>query len=194
MRLLRVAGLPALALALSIGPAQPAVAQINTAVTVTDVQRLQDDIYDATRDITQLRSRDSVLASQLERDLDDVRDDIGYLKVKLRRNESIARSEFSDVRDRIDNIRSRARGDSTEARDRHPAAGSPSDRQPPPVTGRAHNPKEIPVDHEFDIRLPSGLSSQTALVEDRCEATTMVDLRDGEKILVPAGSIVRGTV
>ena len=49
MRLLKLAGLPALALALSIGSAQPAVAQFNTAVTTTDVQRLQDDIYDATR-------------------------------------------------------------------------------------------------------------------------------------------------
>ena len=32
------------------------------------------------------------------------------------------------------------------------------------------------------------------MVEDRFEATTMVDLRDGDQILVPAGSIVRGTV
>ena len=194
MRLLKLAGWPALTLALSIGSAQPAVAQFNTAVTVTDVQRLQDDITDATRDVGQLRSRDSLLASQLERELDDARDDVGYLKVKLRKNESIARTELADVRDRIDNIRRRARGDSTDAKDRHPAADSTSDRQPPPATGRAHNPNEVPVDTEFDIRLQSRLSSQTAMVEDRFEATTMVDLRDGDRILVPAGSLVRGTV
>ena len=194
MRLLKLAGLPALTLALSIGSVQPAVAQSNTAVTATDVQRLQDDINDATRDIAQLRSRDSVLAAQLERELDDARDDIGYLKVQLRRNESIARSEFADVRERIEKIRSRARGDSTDARDRQPATDAASDRQPPPVTGRAHHPNEIPVDTEFDVRLQTRLSSDTAMVEDRFEATTMVDLRDGERILVPAGSLVRGTV
>ena len=38
------------------------------------------------------------------------------------------------------------------------------------------------------------MSSDTAAVEDRFEATTVVDLRDGERVLVPAGSIVRGTV
>jgi hypothetical protein len=189
-----LAGLPALALALSIGSARPAVAQFNTAVTTTDIQRLQDDISDATRDIAQMRSRDSLLASQLDRELDDARDDVGYLKVKLRKNESIARSEFADVRDRIENIRSRARGDSTDPRDRQPATDSSRDRQLPPVTGRARNPNEIPVDTEFDVRLQSRLSSDTAMVEDRFEATTVVDLRDGDRILVPAGSIVRGTV
>jgi hypothetical protein len=192
MRLLTLAGLPALVLALSIGSAEPAVAQFNTAVTATDVQRLQDDISDATRDIAQMRSRDSVLASQLERELDDARDDVGYLKVKLRKNESIARSEFADVRDRIEHIRGRARGDSTDARDRRPATDPIGER--PPATGRPHNPNEIPVDTEFDVRLQTRLSSDTALVEDRFEATTVVDLRDGDRILVPAGSIVRGTV
>ena len=123
MRFLKLAGLPALALALSIGLARPAAAQFNTAVTTTDVQRLQDSIYDAARDIAQVRSHDSVLASQLERELDDARDEAIYLKVKLRKNEPIARTEFAEVRDRIENIRSRARGDSA-------GVYTPPDRQP----------------------------------------------------------------
>jgi hypothetical protein len=200
MRLLKLAGLPVFALALGVGLAQPAEAQFNTAVTTTDVQRLQDNIYDAARDIAQVRNRDSILASQLERELDDARDEAIYLKVKLRKNEPVARSEFADVRDRIENIRSRARGDSAGAYtlpDRNPpAADANSDRQPSPAptTGRAHNANEIPVDTEFDVRLQTPLSSRTAQVEDRFEATTMVDLRDGDRILVPAGSVVRGIV
>ena len=75
MRFLKSAGVPALALALISGLAQPAEAQFNTAVTTTDVQRLQDGIYDAARDVAQVRSRDSILASQLERELDDTRDE-----------------------------------------------------------------------------------------------------------------------
>ena len=200
MRCLKLAGLPALAMALSIGLAQPAAAQFNAPVTTTDVQRLQDSIYDATRDIAQVRSRDSALASQLESELDDARDEAIYLKVKLRKNEPIARSDVADVRDRIENIRSRARGDSvgpytppgrnTPATDANPDGQS----RPAPTTSRAQNANEIPVGTEFDVRLQTPLSSRTAQVEDRFEATTMVDLRDGDRILVPAGSTLRGAV
>src|SRR5215213_9213922 len=96
----------------------PAAAQ---TVTNSDIQRLQDAAYDASRDIGQIRSRDSATASQLESELDDARDEIVYLKVKLRKNEPIARSDYADVRDRIDNIRSRARGD---ANGRYSTSGS----------------------------------------------------------------------
>jgi hypothetical protein len=198
MRFLKSAGLPVFALALSIGLAQPAAAQFD--VTTTDVQRLQDSIYDATRDIAQVRSRDSALASQLERELDDARDEAIYLKVKLRKNEPIARSEVADVRDRVENIRSRARGDSvgsyTPPVRNTPATDANRDGQsrPAPTTGRARNANEIPVGTEFDVRLQTPLSSKTAQVEDRFEATTLVDLRDGDRILVPAGSTLRGVV
>ena len=80
-------------------------------VSTADVQRLQDTIYDASREVSQVRSRDAALASQLQAELDEAREDAIYLKVKLRRNETIARSDYSDVRDKIENIRSRARGD-----------------------------------------------------------------------------------
>jgi hypothetical protein len=181
-----------MAVALAFGVAASASAQ--SSVTSSDIQRLQDTIYDASRDIAQARSRDSALASQLQGELDDARDETVYLKVKLRRNEPIARSEYSDVRDRIENIRSRARGDS--AGGYTPPAGSRSEpvaSAPPPV--RSQNPNEIPVGTEFDVRLQTPLSSKTAQVEDRFEATTMVDLQDERgRVLVPAGSVMRGVV
>ena len=52
----------------------------------------------------------------------------------------------------------------------------------------------MPVGTEFDVRLVNSLSSGTAQVEDRFEATTMVDLKEGERVLVPAGSTMRGVV
>jgi hypothetical protein len=73
-------------------------------------------------------------------------------------------------------------------------AGTVGDSRPAPTTGRARNANEIPVETEFDVRLQSSLNSKTAQVEDRFEATTMVDLRDGDRILVPAGSTLRGVV
>src|SRR5258705_2431732 len=188
--------LPAvLALALSVA----ASAAGQSSVTTADIQRLQDTIYDASRDISQARSRDSALASQLQGELDDARDETVYLKVKLRRNEPISRSEYSDVRDRIENIRSRARGDS--AGGYTPPAGSRSDGVYTPPAGsrsepvRSQNPNEIPVGTEFDVRLQNPLSSKTSQVEDRFDATTMVDLLDERgRVLVPSGSVMRGVV
>ena len=196
MKLIRF-GPVVLALAFALGLVRPAAAVQIRSVTSTDIQRLQDTIYDAQRDVSQLRGRDASLASQLQAELDDARDEATYLKVKLRRNEPIASTEYAEVRDRIDNIRSRARGDSTGGYT--PPAGSRSepDRVPPssPETVRSRNPNEISVGTEFDVRLQNPLSSKTAQPEDRFEATTMVDLQDERgRVLVPAGSTMRGVV
>ena len=195
MKLLRLLG----AVILAAGVAAPAGAQ--SSVTSADIQRLQDVSYEASRDVAQARTRDAVLTSQLQAELDDARDEVIYLKVKLRRNEPISRGDYNDVRDRIENIRSRARGDS--AGGYTPPAGSRSEpvQSPPPsppqapTSRRAQNPNEVPVGTEFDVRLQTLLSSKTAQVEDRFEATTMVDLLDERgRALVPSGSVMRGVV
>ncbi len=198
---LRFGGLAALVLSIALGFVQPAAAQLRSQITAADIQRLQDNIYDAQRDVSQLRSRDATLASQLQAELDDARDDATYLKVKLRRNEPIATVDYSEVRDRIENIRSRARGDSIGGYT--PPAGSRPEpdrrydpnRPPSSETVRSRNPNEIPVGTEFDVRLQSSLSSRTSLPEDKFDVTTMVDLQDERgHVLVPAGSTMRGTV
>lgn len=170
---------------------RPVASQSN--VSTADIQRLQDNIYEASREIGQMRSRDSSLASQLQAELDDARDDAVYLKVKLRRHETIARSEFADVRDRVENIRSRARSDSAGAYT-PPSAGTTSEPDTRTTPGRIVG-NEIPVGTEFDVRLQTPLSSKTAQVEDRFEGTTMVDLRDDRnRVLIPAGSVMRGVI
>jgi len=200
MKLMRYAG-PVIALLLLVGA--PARAAAQATVTNTDIQRLQDSIYDASRDIAQARSRDASLASQLQSELDDARDEATYLKVKLRRNETVSRADYSELRDRIENIRARARGDATGgySSPSGPPAGvsdTPRDTEPArpaPTIGRSQNPNEIPVGTEFDVRLQNSLSSATAQPEDRFEATTMVDLRDERgRVLIPAGSVMRGVV
>jgi hypothetical protein len=52
----------------------------------------------------------------------------------------------------------------------------------------------IPAGQELDVRLQSTLSSESATVEQRFEATTAVDLTQNGQVIVPAGSIVRGVV
>jgi hypothetical protein len=104
-----------LAVALTLGFALPAAAQSYNSVTQTDIQRLQDSVYQAGSDISQLRGRDATRANQLQAELDEVREEVIYLKVKLRKEGNLARLEYSDVRDRIEDLRNRARGDATSA-------------------------------------------------------------------------------
>jgi hypothetical protein len=67
-------------------------------------------------------------------------------------------------------------------------------------TGRADRPPAqtssgaIPAGQELDVRLQTQLSSATAQVEDRFEATTVADLFRGNEVLIPAGSLLRGVV
>jgi hypothetical protein len=218
VQLMRFAFPVVLATALFTAAPSPAAAQ--SSIGTGDVQRLQDTIYDASRAVSQMRSRDANLASQLQAELDDAADEAVYLKVKLRKNEPIARNEYADLRDRVETIRNRARGDagggSTSSgsvnTDRPVSAAgsprpypddnrypgdtrSPDDNRYPAGTVHSQNPNEIPVGTEFDVRLQNALTSKTAQVEDRFEATTMVDLRDDRgRLLVPAGSVMRGVI
>jgi hypothetical protein len=162
------------------------------AVTAADIQRLEDNIDDASRDVSQARTRDARLGSDLQQQLDDARDEAVYLKVKVRRNEPVARSEYSSLRDRVEDIRSQARGD--VARGSSPSGTvTDSDRRANRV--ESSEDADIPVGTEIDVRLQQPLSSKTAQVEDRFEATTMVDVRDDrDRVLIPAGSVLRGVV
>ena len=52
----------------------------------------------------------------------------------------------------------------------------------------------VPVGTEFDVRLQTPLNSGTAKVEQRFEATTIVDYHVGTYVVIPAGSTARGFV
>ena len=56
------------------------------------------------------------------------------------------------------------------------------------------SPGTVPAGTEIDVRLQTVLSSDTSQVEDRFEATTIVDLREDGRVIIPAGSVVRGVV
>ncbi len=179
--------------------AAPAAAQ--QTVTQADIQRLQDNVFLAERDINQMGNRDAARVSQLREELDELRDEVIYLKVKLRKERTLARAEYADVRDRIEDVRSRARGDASgrysAAQPSAPAAApvpAPASAPPPNRTQTTASTNEVPAGTELDVRLQSALNSGTAQVEDRFEATTLVDLIINGRLLVPAGSVMRGVV
>ena len=76
-------------------------------------------------------------------------------------------------------------------------SGTPQSSAPaPPGPTQVNNsaPGMIPVGQEVDVRLQSTLSSETSKVEQRFDATTAVDLMQNGRVLIPAGSTVRGVV
>jgi hypothetical protein len=183
----------------------PVAANAQT-ITNSDIQRLQDEVFQAGSDLSRVRSSAPDLASRLQADLDELREEVIYLKVKLRKEGSVSRSEYTDVRDRIQMLRSEARGETTERRGAWSggATGGVSGGAPGGVSGgvsggvpddrRAQEATAIPAGQELDVRLQTQLSSATAQVEDRFEATTMADLFRGSDVLIPAGSVLRGVI
>jgi hypothetical protein len=203
-----------------------AIASVATAqqsISSSDIQRLQDQAYQAGSEVSRLRSTDASSAARLETELDDLRDEVIYLKVKMRKEGTVTRSEYSDVRDRLQDLRSRARGesnssstwsqggsartDTTSGVSGGGSSGTPGgvaggssnggsggvsdDRRP---TSSPNSRTAIPAGQEIDVRLQGQLTSDTAQVEDRFEATTAADLYRGNEVLVPAGSVMRGVV
>jgi hypothetical protein len=192
---MRAAWLVAAMLALSA----PAHAQ--QSMSSNDIQRLQDQVYQASSEISRLRSTDSSLASRLETELDEVRDEVIYLKVKLRKEGTVSRTEYTDLRDRLADIRSRARNDVSRGGPGSGVAGGVTGGATGGVSGdtrrttRGSGRTTIPEGQEIDVRLERQLSSDTAQVEDRFEGTTVADLStDTNTVLIPAGSVMRGVV
>jgi hypothetical protein len=190
-------------------------------VSTGDIQRLQDQVFQAGSELSRLRSTDSTLAADLEGELDDLREEVIYLKVKLRKEGTVNRSEYADLRDRLQELRSRARGDTRGSQSYGGASGGAGSGVSGGVSGgtaagvsggtgggvsggvmgseRAGSTQRsgrtaIPAGQEIDVRLMSQLSSDNAQVEDRFEATTVVDLSEGDRVMIPAGSMLRGVV
>jgi hypothetical protein len=210
--------------------ATPAVAQSGRtgsgqsqtgAVSTADIQRLQDQMYDASNEVSRLRSRDQAASDRLQTQLDEVRDEVIYLRVKMRKEGSVSRRDYNDVRTQIENVRAEARGESARQGNSSwggNTAGSGSGTGSGYGTGsggtgtsgtgvyggtadspntRPNQParrNEIPAGQEIDVRVERELSSETAQVEDRFVATTVVDLYQGNDVLIPAGSQLRGVI
>jgi hypothetical protein len=206
-----------LALPASAQTAGYGASQSQSGVTATDIQRLQDQVYDASNEVSRLRNRDQVLADRLQAQLDDLRDEVVYLRVKLRKEGAVSRSDYNDVRNHVDAVRAEARGDAVRQGNANwPTAGSGNqggygnqggtgtpgtgvyggtvDQQNPNRPNMPVRRNEVPAGTEIDVRLERELSSATAQVEDRFTATTVADLYQGNDVLIPAGSVLRGVV
>jgi predicted nucleic acid-binding Zn-ribbon protein len=153
---------------------------VTFAQTATDIATLERKVRDAQAAYSRVQPAGD------EQELREIEDDLAYLRVKARRGESVTARERRDLSDRIDRFMVRMNGrtssSNTGVYERQPRANR--------GTGRG----EIPAGSEVDVRLQSLLDSETAQVEDRVEATTMVDLYQGNDLLIPAGATLEGYV
>jgi hypothetical protein len=136
--------------------------------------------------------RNPVSADRQE--ISDIRDELGYLRVKQRLGQAVTRTERMRLNDRVDRYLQRNARASSGVYDRTTRDdGRIRDNRTSTSQGRIG--LEIPSGSEVDVRLLTALTSDTAQVEDRVEATTMIDLYDrGNQLLVPAGSTLTGWV
>lgn len=152
------------------------------AVTEADIKRLETSASDIGHAAGMLAKTDATAAEIVEKQLVLLREEITYLRVKLRR-EGVTRAEYADVRDRLETLRIRSLGQKV-------AADPVVMDDPMPGT----KVWTIPVGTEMDVRLQTALNSATARVEQRFEATSLVDLRMDGTVVIPAGTVVRGFV
>lgn len=169
------------------------------AQAAIDMATLERRVEDA-----QTASEESSAAGD-EQEMNEIRDDLGYLRVRTRRGLAVTRTERQRLSDRVDRFLSRINNNNNPTNrggiDRRDQAGNRTpDRSGNRTSDRSNDrigstrTLEIPSGTEVDVRLVTGLTSDTAKVEDRVEATTMVDLYRGNDMIVPSGSVLTGWV
>lgn len=153
------------------------------AVTEADLARLEATASEINQRVGNLKASDSTLAAEVERSLALLKEDIVYLRVRMRREGTVQRADYTDIRDRLETLRVKSLGPKV--------TGQPVIPDDPTTGGEVWI---VPVGTEMDVRLQTALSSATAKVEQRFEATTLVDYKLGGQVRMPAGTIVRGFV
>ena len=165
-------------------------ANVAFAQVATDMATLERRVEDAQT----AYERSRAVGDQQE--MNEIRDDLGYLRVKARRGETVTRTDRQRLSDRVERFVTRINNNNASNRGVNERRNRVGDRTADRANDRIGSTRtlEIPSGTEVDVRLVTGLTSDTAQVEDRVEATTMVDLYRGNDMIVPAGSVLTGWV
>ena len=186
----------ACAVALTLLAAAPADAQ---TVTRVDIERLEVLSNEVALDVEDALRRDNSLGNA---QFEMLREEVIYLKVKQRKGERITRAQYNKVRSDLLELQSRARAVASGVRGGVAGSGTRDTRDTRGTTGTSgvyrdrggRMAGEVPSGTEMDVRLSQPLSSETAQVEQRFEAVTAADVYEDNRVLIPAGSRVRGVV
>ncbi len=160
-----------------------AAASLAQEVTEADLARLDKVAAEVAQHAAILKASDATLAVEVEKSLGLLKEEVVYLRVRLRKEGTVSRTEYTDVRDRMETLRIKAIGQKVTAQ--------PVLVDDPTEVARVWT---VPVGTELDVRLQTALNSGIAKVEQRFEATTVLDLKVEGDVALPAGAVVRGFV
>ncbi len=183
---LRTVGLRSVGLALAIelltiGHLGAAAAPTAQSATASDLARVEASATVVSQQVTAMKKIDPALATQSAKTLAEIQDDLTYLKVKQRREGNVQQKDVKELADRIETLHVKLQSSVVKAQ---------------PIFGDEPVEKivTLPVGTEIEVRLQNALSSGTAKVEERFEATTIVDVTRANELVIPAGSVARGFV
>jgi len=160
------------------------------SVTAADLERLRSEVFEASTDLSRLRTGDAALLKTLRSRLDGVRTRLAALDAQQRESDGApVRAEYLTIRDEIRSIRRTARSELTVT-----GAGLPPAAPAPGPSSIARVGLDLPRRTELSLRLLTGVNPISSRPEDRVEAAVLDDLVIAGRLVVPAGSLLRGTV
>jgi hypothetical protein len=161
---------------------RPAGGPRSAGATTRDLQRLQDALANLDESLADLEP-EHPRAGEFQERAADIREDLIWLKVEMRRHQRSGTAGWGASRAEVDDIRQSI----VDLQDDVGAA-----------LRRASNsgPDEITLEEgtTIEVRLEDRLSSATARREDRFEATVAAPVRSRGRVVIPAGTRVRGIV
>jgi hypothetical protein len=166
-------------LGLALVLARPAAAQRSEAATMQDIQRLQYDLQNLDDSLAAL-STSHPRYREFEDRANDIRDEVTYLKVQIRRGQRSRPPGLGATRSEVDELRR--------------SIAALQDDIDGALNRRFSGSGTLPESTEIQVRLEQPLSSRTARVEDRFEASVAVPVQLDGRVVLPAGTRVRGIV
>lgn len=154
--------------------------QASDEANARDLQRLQEDLTNLDAELEAIDPKDPK-AEEFRGRVDRLREDVVYLKVAMRRHQDTHTTGTGVSYDDVASVRRDIR-DLRDDLDR--AFGATAD----PGVARLDRGTRL------QVRLEEPLSSETARVEDRFDATLHAPARYQGQIVLPAGSVLRGIV
>ena len=148
--------------------------------TSADLRRLQDDLVSLDHALEMLESGHPRYQEVKDR-AEEIREEVIYVKVQLRRHQEDA-SNPGPTREYLEELR----------RDINALHGDIEDQVAGEGSASAEGVLEAGTD--IQVRLEQTLSSKTARMEDRVEATVAEPVRSGSRVVIPVGTRVRGVV
>jgi len=144
-----------------------------------DIQRLQYDLQNLDDSLAAL-STSHPRYHEFEDRANDIRDEVTYLKVQIRRGQRSRPPGLGATRSEVDELRR--------------SIAALQDDVDGALNRRFSGSGTLPESTEIQVRLEQPLSSRTARVEDRFEASVAVPVQLDGRVVLPAGTRVRGIV